>query len=74
MIDSDLIDLLLTEICHIPKRAVEQDDLKQLAELEGHLKQNVFGQEEAMEQISNAVKFSREIPVSQTKNVDILDM
>lgn len=59
MIDSDLIDLLLTEICHIPKRAVEQDDLKQLAELEEHLKQNVFGQEEAIEQISNAVKFSR---------------
>lgn len=58
-IDSDLIDLLLTEICHIPRQAVEQDDLRQLAALEEHLKQKVFGQEEAIEQISNAVKFSR---------------
>lgn len=58
-VDCQLIDQLLTEICHIPKQAVEKEDIRHLAVLEDNLKQRVFGQNMAMEQIGNAVKFSR---------------
>lgn len=58
-ISKTLIDEILSRICHIPKQTVEQDEMKQLAGLEKQLKSRVFGQDEAIEQVVNAVKFSR---------------
>ena len=55
----DLIDEILSKTCHIPKQAVENDEIKTLASLEGRLKQLVFGQDEAVSQVVNAVKFQR---------------
>lgn len=54
-----LIDEILSRTCQIPKQTVEQDEMKQLAGLEKQLKSSVFGQDEAIEQVVNAVKFSR---------------
>lgn len=59
LIDKGLIDELLSKICNIPKQIVENDETETLATLEGRLKGLVFGQDEAISQVVNAVKFSR---------------
>ena len=58
-VNKGLIDEILSKICHIPKQTVEKDEIKNLATLEGRLKNRVFGQDEAVAQVVNAVKFSR---------------
>ncbi|MCI9231642.1 MAG: AAA domain-containing protein [Lachnospiraceae bacterium] len=58
-VDKNLIDEILSKTCHIPKQAVERDETVALATLEQRLKARVFGQDEAISQVVNAVKFSR---------------
>ncbi len=58
-IDKELIDELLSKTCNIPKQIVENDETAALATLEERLKGLVFGQNEAIAQVVNAVKFSR---------------
>lgn len=58
-VDCNLIDEILSKTCQIPKQAVESDETAALATLEERLKARVFGQEEAISQVVNAVKFSR---------------
>ena len=58
-VSKELIDDILSKICHIPKQVVEKDETKALATLEGRLLNQVFGQDEAIAQVVNAVKFSR---------------
>lgn len=54
-----LIDEILSKTCQIPKRVVESDEVQKLGTLEKRLSGRVFGQEEAVSQVVNAVKFSR---------------
>ena len=54
-----LIEEILSKTCQIPKQTVENDEVKKLATLEQRLSGRVFGQEEAVSQVVNAVKFSR---------------
>ena len=58
-VSKDLIDEILSKTCHIPKQVVESDETESLATLEERLKSRVFGQDEAIGQAVNAVKFSR---------------
>ena len=58
-VSRELIDEILSKTCHIPKQVVESDETKALATLEERLKNRVFGQDEAISQVVNAVKFSR---------------
>ncbi len=58
-VDTNLIDEILSKTCHIPKQAVERDETAALVTLEQRLKARVFGQDEAISQVVNAVKFSR---------------
>ncbi len=58
-VGKDLIDELLSKVCHIPRQAVERDEAAVLAALEGRLQGQIFGQEEAVSQVVNAVKFSK---------------
>ncbi|NBI69694.1 AAA family ATPase [Clostridiaceae bacterium] len=58
-VNKELIDEILSRTCQIPKQTVEQDEIKKLAGLEERLKGHVFGQDEAVSQVVNAVKFSR---------------
>lgn len=58
-VNTDLIDEILSKICQIPKQVVEQDEIETLATLETRLSSRVFGQDEAIAQVVNAVKFSR---------------
>jgi ATP-dependent Clp protease ATP-binding subunit ClpA len=59
VVDKNLIDEVLSKICNIPKQTVERDELKRLSELEGSIKGRVFGQDEAVANVVNAVKFSK---------------
>ncbi len=54
-----LIDDMISLTCNVPKQRIEQDDIEKLARLENDLKKQVFGQDEAIGQVSNAIKFSR---------------
>lgn len=58
-VDKKLIEEVLSKICNIPKKTVETDEIRKLALLEQHMKKCVFGQDEAVIQLVNAVKFSR---------------
>ncbi len=58
-VNKALIDEVLAKTCRIPAQTVEKGETERLAVLEQHLKQQIFGQDLAVEQVSNAVKFSR---------------
>jgi ATP-dependent Clp protease ATP-binding subunit ClpA len=58
-VNKELIDDVLALTCNVPKQRVEQADTQQLAVLETHLSNQVFGQSEAIREVSNAIKFSR---------------
>ena len=58
LVDKDVINKVLTSICRVPMETVETDETSGLAELEDKLKGQIFGQDEAITQVTNAVKFS----------------
>lgn len=55
----NLIDEIIAKTCNIPKQTVEHDETQSLATLERRMKKRIFGQDEALAQVVNAVKFSR---------------
>lgn len=58
-VGKDVIDEILSKTCRIPKRVVESGEASKLKGLERRLAMRVFGQEEAIKEVANAVKFSR---------------
>ena len=58
-VDKALIDEILSKTCQIPKQMVENDETQRLGTLEGRLLSRIFGQNEAVSQVVNAVKFAR---------------
>lgn len=54
-----LIDQVLAKTLNVPIGVVEKDETEKLALLEGNLKGQIFGQDQAISQVANAVKFSR---------------
>ncbi len=53
------IEKIIAKIAQIPPRSVSADDRSQLANLEKELKQVIFGQNKAIEALSQAIKLSR---------------
>lgn len=58
-VDKLLIDQVLAKICKIPPQTMEKGEMENLARLESQLKQQIFGQDKAIAQVANAVKFSK---------------
>lgn len=58
-VDKSVIDRVLCEICSVPEQTVGRNDAQILANLEDVLMSGVFGQEDAIHGVVNAVKFSR---------------
>ncbi|NBH70522.1 AAA family ATPase [Clostridiaceae bacterium] len=54
-----LIDEVLAKTCNIPVQNVEKGETERLSVLDQKLKSQIFGQDAAVEQVVNAVKFSR---------------
>ncbi|MBF2754289.1 MAG: AAA family ATPase, partial [Gammaproteobacteria bacterium AqS3] len=53
------IERVVARIAKIPPETATQDDREQLRDLEGRLKERVFGQDEAVKVVSDAVKVAR---------------
>ena len=58
-VDKDVINQVLTTICRVPVETVSNEDITGLAGLEDRMKKRIFGQDEAIAQVVNAVKFSK---------------
>lgn len=58
-VDISVIDEVITSICRVPAESVKTDNISGLADLEQRLKSRIFGQDEAISQVVNAVKFSK---------------
>lgn len=58
-VNKALIDEVLARICSIPVQRVEKGETEKLLSLEEQLKKQIFGQDQAVNQVVNAVKFSR---------------
>lgn len=59
IVDKALIDEILSKTCQIPKQMVEKDETRLLGTLESRLLNRIYGQDEAVSQVVNAVKFAR---------------
>ncbi|HCU25232.1 MAG TPA: ATP-dependent Clp protease ATP-binding subunit ClpA, partial [Deltaproteobacteria bacterium] len=53
------IEGMIAKIAHIPPKTVSVNDKESLRQLERDLKQRVFGQDTAIEQLASAIKLSR---------------
>ncbi|WP_026504395.1 AAA family ATPase [Butyrivibrio sp. NC3005] len=58
-VDKKIINEILTSVCRVPIETVETDDVKGLENLEDRIKSKIFGQDEAITQVVNSVKFSK---------------
>ncbi|WP_029674962.1 AAA family ATPase [Butyrivibrio sp. VCB2006] len=58
-VDKTVINEILTGVCRVPIETVDTDDAAGLETLEERLKAKIFGQDEAVSQVVNAVKFSK---------------
>ena len=58
-VDKSVINEILTKICRVPIETVNTDSIDGLSTLEKRLKGRVFGQDEAIAQVVNAVKYSK---------------
>lgn len=59
MVDSTLIETIIAKMARIPPSSIANDDKRQLAQLEHQLKQVVFGQDRAVEVLSDTIKLSK---------------
>jgi ATP-dependent Clp protease ATP-binding subunit ClpA len=53
------IEAVLATMARIPPRRVEADDRERLANLDGELKAKIFGQDQAVERVAQAIKMNR---------------
>ncbi len=58
-VGKDVINEVLTKICRVPVETVNTDEITGLSTLESRLKKQIFGQDEAVSQVVNAIKFSK---------------
>ena len=58
-VDKTVINEILTGVCRVPIETVDTDDAAGLETLEERIKTRIFGQDEAVSQVVNAVKFSK---------------
>ena len=58
-VNRELIDEILSKTCHIPRQTMEKDETEALGTLEARMLSRIYGQNEALSQVVNAVKFSR---------------
>jgi ATP-dependent Clp protease ATP-binding subunit ClpA len=59
VVDKLAIEEAVASMAHIPSRNINRDDKESLRKLEDSLREVVFGQETAIEQIANAILMSR---------------
>lgn len=63
----DVVNRILTEVCRVPIETVMTDEVKGLATLEKRISARIFGQDEAVLQVVNTVKFAKAGLIEDTK-------
>ncbi|WP_300383285.1 AAA family ATPase [Clostridium sp.] len=53
------IEEIIAKMCNIPKETVENSEIEILKNIEKNLKKNIFGQDNAIEEVTKAIKLSR---------------
>ncbi len=66
-VGKDLINEVLAKICRVPIQTVETDDIGGLLTLEDRMLSQVYGQDDAITQVVNAVKFSKAGMIEDSK-------
>jgi len=59
VIDRDIIEEIVSKVCSIPKQTVESSEINSLKYLEASLKENIFSQDKAIEEVVRCIKMSR---------------
>lgn len=59
IIDEKIIEEIISKVCSIPKQTVESSEISSLKHLEADLKENIFHQDKAIEEIVRCIKMSR---------------
>lgn len=59
VIDSEIIEEIISKVCSIPKQTVESSEINSLKYLEAGLKENIFSQDKAIEEVVRCIKMSR---------------
>ena len=59
VIDSEIIEEIISKVCSIPKQTVESSEINSLKYLEDELKENIFHQDNAIEEVVRCIKMSR---------------
>lgn len=58
-IDEKIIEEIISKVCSIPKQTVESSEINSLKHLELSLKENIFHQDKAIEEVVRCIKMSR---------------
>ncbi|AQR94308.1 ATP-dependent Clp protease ATP-binding subunit ClpA [Clostridium saccharoperbutylacetonicum] len=58
-IDRKSIEEIISKVCSIPKQTVESSEINALQHLEAKLKENIFSQDNAIEEVVRCIKMSR---------------
>ena len=56
--EKDISDIVCT-VCKVPKKSLEKDDLEMVADLETELGSKVFGQDEAIQKVTECIQMSK---------------
>lgn len=59
IIDRKVIEEIISKVCSIPKQTVESSEISSLKYLESNLKENIFSQDKAIEEVVRCIKMSR---------------
>jgi len=59
IIDRKVIEEIISKVCSIPKQTVESSEISSLKYLEDSLKENIFSQDKAIEEVVRCIKMSR---------------
>ena len=59
LVDESIIEEIISKICHIPKKTIENTEINSLKILEKELKDSIFGQNQAIEEVARCIKMSR---------------
>ncbi len=58
-IDEKIMEEIISKVCNIPKKTIEGSEINSLKNIEFLLKENIFGQNKAIEEVVRCIKMSR---------------
>ena len=59
IVDEKIVEEIISRICKIPKKTVESNEIENLKNLDKSLSENIYGQNQAIKEVSKCIKLSR---------------